>query len=513
MNLIDRFLVFNNQDLAAPSCIYEGKVVTRGAFLRTVCDFTQALMDRGVQPGDVVGLSLGQHPGHLAMILAVARLGAVSLPIHPGMAPRARVAQLRRMGASRVIVQAKGPDAGDAPAAPGPQGIEVIALGSLQVVPKEGRLASRLDLRGLLPYWPAPSAPGRIGFTSGTTGQPNAVRYDHAFWLHRIETTIEHCDASTRLMAGNLHLTMGNISAFAAMFAGGVVVFHKPHDQQSFIDSVNLYGVTHAMLPPAGIKKMAARLPLGVAFPSLRYLRIVGGGLSENLVGLATSRLTPHVYLPYGISEVGAISMATPEDLRKYPDLAGQPKPGVMIEVVSAEGQVLLPGEVGELRVKLPMMLPGYHLNEERSKERFKEGWFYTNDIGTLTADGYVRIDGRKDDRINLGGTKFYPDRVERVLDAHPEVLEVGVFASKVRGETMLVAAVVWKDQPKVTALMAYCKTQRLAEGFVPQVVLSVAQLPRNEAGKVLRSELSVLLAAQLLQLDTTGTSEKPVLH
>lgn len=512
MNLIDQFLVFNNQDLAAPSCIYDGKVITRGAFLRAVCDFAEALHARGVQPGDVVGLSLGQHPGHLAMILALARLGAVSLPIHTNMAPRAKLALLRRMHATRVIVQAKQPEASTDSAKSGPDGIEVIALGSLKPSQETGRPAHGMDLRGMLPYWPELSTSGRIGLTSGTTGQASAVCYDHAYWVHRIATTIEHCDSSTRLMAGNLHLTMGNISAFAALFAGGVVVFHKQHDQQSYIDTVNLYGVTHAMMAPAVIKKMAARLPRGVAFPSLRYLRIVGGGLSEHLVTLATSRLTPNVYLPYGISEVGAISMATPADLKMYPDLAGQPKPGVFVEAVDANDKVLPFGEVGELRVKLPMMLPGYHLNEEKTKERFKNGWFYTSDMGTVTSEGYVRIDGRQDDRINLGGSKFYPDRVERLLDGHPGVSEVAVFATKLKGESTLVAAVVWKDQPDVNGLLSHGKENKIPAGMLPKVVLSVPELTRNDAGKVVRSQLAALLQEQLSAGKATQ-SEKPVLH
>ena len=294
-NLIDKFLEKNATDLAAPACIHDGKVVSRGAFLRAVCDFTAALHQKGVQPGDVVGLSLGQHPGHLAMILALARLGAVSVPVHPRTAMRVKLALLRRMGATRVIVQSLGPAAEAEDAAPPPaiEGLEVITLADLQ--PKEGEARSdhKLDLRGMLEYWPPADAPARISLTSGTTGAPSAVCYDQAYWLNRIATTVEFCDSGTRLMAGNLHLTMGNISAFAALFAGGVVVFYKQHDLATYVQAVNLYGVTHAMMAPAMIKRMASRLPAGVAFPSIRYLRIVGGGLSEQLVALATGRLRP----------------------------------------------------------------------------------------------------------------------------------------------------------------------------------------------------------------------------
>src|SRR5574343_518808 len=137
-NLIDKFLEKNGTDLAAPACIYEGKVVSRGALLRAVCDFTATLHQRGVKPGDVVGLSLGQHPGHLAMMLALARLGAVSVPVHPRTPMRAKLALLRRMGASRVIVQSLAPAAEGEEAAPAPaiEGLEVWPLADLQ--PKEG---------------------------------------------------------------------------------------------------------------------------------------------------------------------------------------------------------------------------------------------------------------------------------------------------------------------------------------------------------------------------------------
>ena len=507
-NLIEKFLEKNGANLAAPACIHDGKLVSRGAFLRAVCDFTAALSQKGVKPGDVVGLSLGQHPGHLAMILAIARLGAVSLPVHPRSPMPAKLGLLKRMGATRVVVQSLPPAKEGAEATPAAvDGLEVIALADLQPKEGEARPDHKLDLRGMLDYWPPADAPARIALTSGTTGVPSAVCYDHAYWLDRIATTVEFCDEQTRLMAGNLSLTMGNISAFAALFAGGVVVFYKQHDLSAYVQTVNLYGVTHAMMAPATIKRMASRLPLGVAFPSIRYLRIVGGGLSEQLVKLVTTRLTPNVYLPYGISEMGAICMASPEDLKLHPDHAGKPKSGVKLQVVDESDKVLAPGEVGEIRVKMPLMLPGYYLDEEKTKAKFKGGWFYTSDIGTLTKDGYVRIDGRKDDRINLGGNKFYPDRVERLLDGHPEVQEVAVFSAPLKGEPALVAAVVWKSEPAMQSLLDYAKEHRLPASMAPKGVMSMAELPRNEAGKVVRSQLKALFEQGL------HNNEKPVLH
>jgi acyl-coenzyme A synthetase/AMP-(fatty) acid ligase len=490
MNLIDKYLEATAGNLGAPVCIFEGKAMSRAQFLHMVCDFAHALHERGVKPGETVGLSLNHSPAHLAAILALARLGAISLPIHPRSPPRGKLRLLKQFGARRVVTMAAPADAAEN--RPRAAEVELIRINELK--PKSERKAD--DLRGMLDYWPTPETPGRIGLTSGTTGFPNAVCYTHAYWLHRIASTIEHCDASTRLMPGNLHLTMGNISAFAAIFAGGVVVFHKQRQLETFISAIQLHAVTHAMTAPATIKDLAAALPFdGNAFPSLRYLRIVGGGLSEHLVKLAKRRITPNIWLPYGISEVGAIAMADPALLDAHPDCAGRPKPGVEVEVVNPEGKALGPGETGELRVRVPGMPSEYYMNPERTAEKYRDGWFYTSDIGMITPEGLIRLEGRSDDRINLGGLKLYPERVETVLNAHPDVRDSAVFVVPDKdGNKALVAAVVLNHEGKPdNSLIEYCREHKLG-GMTPKRFFVVKELPRNEAGKLVRSALPELL-------------------
>jgi acyl-coenzyme A synthetase/AMP-(fatty) acid ligase len=490
MMLLDKYLETTSGNLGAPACIFDGKVMSRAQFLNMVCQFALALHERGIRPGETVGVSLTHSPAHLALILALARLGAISLPVHPRSPPRSKMRLMKQFGARRVVTV---PPPANAPEnrTPSPD-IEVIRINELKPATETGQP----DLRGMLDYWPSPDTLGRIGLTSGTTGFPNAVCYTHAYWLQRIVNTIEHCDETTRLMPGNLHLTMGNISAFAALFAGGAVVFHKQRQLESFISSIQLHAVTHAMTSPATIKDLAAALPFeGNAFPSIRYLRIVGGGLSEHLVKLAKRHITPNVWLPYGISEVGAISMADPALLDSHPDCAGRPKPGVQIEVVSPEGTVLGTGETGELRVRVPGMPTEYYMNPERTAEKFRDGWFYTNDIGMLTSDGLVRLEGRSDDRINLGGLKLYPERVESVLNSHPAVRDSAIFTVPDKdGNKVLVAAVVLKqDGQPVNDMVEFCKERKLG-GMTPRRFFIVKELPRNEAGKLMRAALPELL-------------------
>jgi acyl-coenzyme A synthetase/AMP-(fatty) acid ligase len=250
------------------------------------------------------------------------------------------------------------------------------------------------------------------------------------------------------------------------------------------------------MTSPATIKDLAAALPFdGNAFPSLRYLRIVGGGLSEHLVKLAKRRITPNIWLPYGISEIGAISMADPALLDAHPDCAGRPKPGVEVEVVDPEGKLLGPGETGELRVRVPGMPSAYYMNPERTAEKYRDSWFYTNDIGMLTPEGLIRLEGRSDDRINLGGLKLYPERVETVLNAHPDVRDSAVFTIPDKdGNKVLVAAVVLNREGKPdNSLIEHCRERKLG-GMTPRRFFVVKELPRNESGKLVRSALPEML-------------------
>ena len=502
-SFVDAYLEAQSKNLSAPACIYGGNVISRAALLHMTCHYAKRLHAMGVAPGDVVALSLPDMPAHLAMMLSVARLGAVSLPVHTRTNAAGKRALAKRFGAKWVIVptkpsdqtkedQAAGADA-TARAAATELPYRVVSLKELAPPPDQKISAESLDLKAVCDYWPSPDTPARIALTSGTTGVPSAVQYDHAYWANRIATTVEFCDEGSRVLCGSLALTMGNISAFAALTNGGVAVFQTKHTPQDYLATVNAHAVTHAMLPPAAVKRYASILPHGNAMPSVKYLRIVGGGLSAQLVEIASTRLTPNVYLPYGISEVGAISMAMPEDLKNNPTSAGRVKAGVKLQVVDEKGKVLKPGETGELRAKLPHMLKGYLQDDQKTSDRFKNGWFHTNDIGYISEDGLVFIDGRKDDRINLGGNKFYPERVERVFDSMPQIAEIAVFQMQIEGEPKLAAAVVWQDKPEIKAFEAFCQDKKLGR-MTPQVIATVTELPRNPAGKVLRAQLPEML-------------------
>ena len=410
MNIIHKFLQISSANPAFTACIFKGQVISRGLFYQLTCKVALELHQRGIGPGDVVGVSMDHSPMHLATLLALARLGAITLPVHPSTAAPVKTRLMARYGAKRLICNSNALDL---------SGIEKISLDEVQV-----DASSKLDM-GFIEYWPAPTAPARIGLTSGTTGQAGAILYTQAYWLDRISKYADTCDEQSRMMPSDLHLTMGSLCALGAVFAGGVVVFVQLNDMQAYAKAINLHAVTHAFMPPAMVKGLAAILPYdGVAFPTIRDLKFIGSGLSAHLIELASRKLTPHIYLPYGISEIGRVSPATPELLASHPDYAG-----------------------------------------------------------------------RLDDRINLEGLKFYPEQVESVLNAHPELKEAAVFVIEGQDKSqILMAVIVAKNPPPLDLKMAdFCLQKKLGR-MTPQRYVLVRELPRNPTGKIMRSALPALI-------------------
>lgn len=498
MNLYQKFEALALAEPLAPALIHEGKLMTRRTFMAQVDGLAAGLFAQGVKPGDVVGVSLANTPMHLMSLLAIARLGAASLPLHMRSSPMARRRLISKYKARTILTGVLPPNAAQISELKFLQADEVLRAGQAGFESKS------------LPPQPQGDVIGRISLTSGTTGEPSAVAYTHDNWVCRLERTSVGFDPSTRLLVGSLHLTLGNILAFAAMLAGGLVVFSPTRNSggNPFMETIQLYGVTHASLVPSAIKSLVAQSPKnGIAFPTLKQLRVVGGAMSEHLFRLAYERLSPHVVLPYGTSEVGLISMATTQMLLDHPDHTGMVVAGGEIQAVDADGNVLGPDELGELRVKVPLMPQSYYMNEERSRLKFREGWFYTSDIGKITPEGFIKIEGRADDRINIAGTKLFPDQVERVLNSHPKVRESAVFTmpEPLIGKKM-VAAIVLEDAAQLVPeqLAAFCQSRKLAEK-TPAEYFVCQELPRNSSGKIIRTELP-----KLIKTETEFFSLKP---
>jgi acyl-coenzyme A synthetase/AMP-(fatty) acid ligase len=242
---------------------------------------------------------------------------------------------------------------------------------------------------------------------------------------------------------------------------------------------------------PANLRALAELSPEGgPRFPSLRHLRFIGGMPSRDLIAKLQRRCTPNIYISYAMTEVGVVAMATPETLALDPESTGPLQTWARLEAVDENDLPLPPEQEGEIRVRVEGMPTSYCLNVPADKNRFRNGWFYPGDRGFLGEDGLVRIKGRSDHLLNIGGRKFAPEYLEHILEEHPSVLEAAVFMeSSPNGEQVPVAAVVTRGKPEPDALSAHCLEH--LNFLAPKRYYYVTRLPRNLMSKLKREDLA----------------------
>jgi acyl-coenzyme A synthetase/AMP-(fatty) acid ligase len=252
---------------------------------------------------------------------------------------------------------------------------------------------------------------------------------------------------------------------------------------------------------PAHAALLAAALPDdGPAFPSLRHLRLVGAMPPPALVDALRRKCSPNIYIPYSITEVGVLTMATPDMVEQDPLSAGPVQPWATVEVVDSDGFALPAGQIGELRMQVEGMPRHYHGEVYSPAGRFRDGWFYPGDRGRFDARGHLYVEGRVDDLLNVGGNKVQPEQIENVIAQFTGVREsVAFMRILANGESQLAAAVIRHGELDLRALHAYC-VQRL-ELLAPVHFVAVTAFPRNASGKVIRREL----AAQFSETSPAG--------
>jgi O-succinylbenzoic acid--CoA ligase len=335
-----------------------------------------------------------------------------------------------------------------------------------------------------------------ILYTSGTTGKPKGARLTHLNVAH----SVLHFEACMRLVPDDRsalavpasHVT-GLIATIASMaHVGGATVVLPEFKAAEFVALVERERITHTLMVPA-MYNLCLLVP-DVGARDLGSWRIGGYGgapMPVSTIDALAERLPGLVLVnAYGATETTSPTTMMPSGLtRDHADTVGVALPCAEIVVMDDDGREVPPGQVGELWIGGPMVVPGYWDNPEATASSFTAGFWHSGDLGSVDAEGFVRIFDRKKDMLNRGGFKIYSVEVENALMAFPGVVEAAIVARPcpVLGER--VHAVV--HAPGMTAddeaLRAHCR-KLLADYKVPETVTwSSTPLPRNANGKVLK--------------------------
>jgi acyl-CoA synthetase (AMP-forming)/AMP-acid ligase II len=447
----------------------------------------RALMGLGIRRGESVALLIGNRIEHLEAIFASAKIGALAIPLDIKW-KALELGAVLAFFKPRLLI------------------LESACLGELE----QARSASDLSFLktlavadasygGLLDHQSTAEPETEIGeddpfavlLTSGTTGFPKGCLSTHrTFVFHCINNAIEKgLNVRDRaLLSSPIYFNAGRSFTLGMIYYGATVFMHERFDAREVLQTIQREKITYVGAVPTMCERM-----LQVASAdhydtsSLRCLAITGGAVHPPVLEELKKRITPNIYRTYASTDSGQMAISKPADMAHKPAAAGMPVWCVDLRIVDDRDSPVPVGQVGEIICQSPLASHGYYMNPDATGASFKDGWFYTGDLGYFDEEGYLFIAGRKKDMVKSGGISIYPLEVEAILYEHPDVLEAAVIGvPDARWGEALKAVVVPKRSTSVSAadLARFCK-DRLSDYKVPKSFDFVESLPHTEVGKV----------------------------
>jgi len=479
--------------------------------------FAVALRDLGVGAGDRVAVDLPNHAEWIVTLLAAARLGAVMVPVNPGLGLREFKYQLRHAEVTVAVTMAH--------------------LGDLDYVDLLDELMSDLpDLQCLVlvgedEYWyddrvyqystlllrgrdrsvdanlyDPEITPLALLYTSGTVGKPKGVVLTHQSLTQTALSAVTPLSLSGSdrvLLAVPMFAIFGTHAAIMALVTGATLVLQERFAPAQALDLIEQESITVFH----GVPTMFELLMRDPSFGSrklsaVRTGIVAGSPVSVDLV--RRIRKWNDVQIAYGLTETSPTVAITrnddPPELRER--TVGRPLDGVEVRVVDVKtGDLHGVEAAGELAVRGPNLMAGYHrMPLETGKSYTSDGFLRTGDVAVVDELGYVTIVGRLSDIIIRGGYKVVPKELEDILQTHPAVAEVCVVGvpNEILGE-MTCACIIPVEGAIVTGdeLRDFCR-DLVADYKVPDLVRFFDSFPMTDSGKVKRKELTAVVGLEL---------------
>lgn len=479
-----------------------GKTVTWGELRSRVAALADALSRRGVGFGDRVMILMLNRTEFVESVLAVNMLGAIAVPLNFRLTA-AEIAFLVQDCEARVMIT----ESVLAPVATGVRDIEsllstiVVAggstgdnvLGYQDLLDESGAEHQPVDIPN--------DSPALIMYTSGTTGRPKGAVLTHANLTGQTMTGLYTNGADINSDVGFIGVPFFHIAGIGNLLTGvllGIPTVIYPlgaFEPGQLLDVLAAEKVTGIFLVPAQWQAVCAEQQ---ARPRDLRLRVMSWGAAPApdalLREMSATFPGTQILAAFGQTEMSPVTcMLLGEDAIRKRGSVGKVIPTVAARVVDENMNDVPIGEVGEIVYRAPTLMSGYWNNPEATAEAFAGGWFHSGDLVRMDEEGYVWVVDRKKDMIISGGENIYCAEVENVLASHPSIVEVAVIgrAHDKWGEVPIAVAAVAGDNLRLDELDEFL-TERLARYKHPKALEIVDALPRNPAGKVLKTELRI---------------------
>jgi acyl-CoA synthetase (AMP-forming)/AMP-acid ligase II len=472
----------------------------------------RALDRSGIGPGDKVAILSANDPVAFGCVFGISRAGAVWCPVNPRNEAAENRDLLDFFDCACLIFQA------------------AFAPLVSKILPDLPKLTTLVCLdgepAGATPFdvWvgPEPAEPWQaeplqddlvmlVG-TGGTTGRPKGVMLTG----HNIETMSALTLMSYPFRPRPRYLALAPLThaagvlCFPVMTLGGEIVIMGKPDLTEFLALIEQNQITHTFLPPTLIYMLLDHHDLpSTDLSSLQCLWYGAAPMSASRLEEALTKIGPVMGQLFGQSEAPMmISTLAPADhFRDDGSLAterlssaGRPTPLTTVAIMDDAGNLLGPGQRGEIVARGPLVMAGYYKNPQASAEAARHGWHHTGDIGYLDEENYLFIVDRAKDMIISGGFNVYSAEVEQVLLAHPAVQDCAVIGlpDEKWGERVTAVVQLRPGQTVTEDEIRSFVKERLGSVKAPKQVEVWPDLPRSKVGKVLKVDVKARLRGEI---------------
>ena len=453
----------------------------------------RGLTAAGFKPGDRIGILSLNRVEFVTTLLGAMRCGVIPVPINVKLAADTVAYILKDAGAALVFTEGS---------------LRRLCPREAEVIEFGGTFEKFLDRGDFPAFEPAPDSVAIQPYTSGSTGRPKGVLLTHfgQNWSRRI---LAHARGTTGrdviLVAAPLYHKNALNAIKQGLTAGATLPLLPQFNVERYIEAISRYRCTVISGVPTMMSMVLARRDL-LAHSDVSSVRTIMMGSAPSspqlLRDLKTDFPNAEPLVVYGVTEGGPVPLG--------PHPAGKPRPPGSIGAPYAGTEAKLVGgarpDEGELAVKNPGILLGYHNLPEESAKRIRDGWYYTGDVCRRDAGGFYYFVGRTDDMFVCGGENIFPIEVESLLERHPAVHQACVmpFDHELKGQVPYAFVVLRRG---ATASEDELRQFALANGPAyqhPRRVFFLEQLPLAGTNKIDQQLLRRWIADGMLEGSAT---------
>ncbi len=479
MNIVDPILFQCRLNAEQPAiCAPGSKIepITYSELEHMINCLTRVVLRLQLERGQIVGVLINDKIFHVAIILALTRIGLVTVSCRGRTLPK-------ELGAVAVITDTLGPFAN----------IDRVIFADHSWLQGDGTTFDRSD------FVSSGEELCRIILSSGSTGTPKGVAFSHRKLLEknaRLDyTRLDRWSHSSRLYCDlGLSSSLGLYYVLYMLMRGGMVMLYGD-DAATTLQALNLFGMENMATSPYGLAEYLKFYESQPTFHcNFDHILVAGGALTKQLAARAWAVMSPNLITTYGAAETGAVASGDARIATEIPGAVGFLLPDAQAEIVDASNRPLPRGKEGTVRVRTAQMADCYLGDPATSAWHFRAGWFYPGDVGYLRDDDLLVVTGRQETLLNVGGDKINPEIIEEAISSFPAVADCAVLnIPNELGIEEVHALIVRRAAFNDTELRNHCARQ-LQRSFVPVRFVAVDRIPRNDMAKIERGRLLELI-------------------